>query len=85
MSCIYVCVMSLKTHDNCIECSKIVRNCHKDLRCKSCNGYIHKKCTKMKPKLLNVLNTKDWICQNCSKNEQKDSNSDIENNVNELN
>ena len=67
--------MSLKIRDLCIVCTKIVKNCHKDIRCKTCEGFVHKKCTKLKPK--------DWVCQNC--NSQRDSESDIENDTNNLN
>ena len=75
--------MSLKIRDLCIVCTKIVKNCHKDIRCKTCEGFVHKKCTKLKPKYLKSVETKDWVCQNC--NIQRDSESDIENDTNNLN
>ena len=76
--------MSLKIRDICIACSKIVNQCHKDICCKICNRFIHKKCTKLKPKELKCLNSKEWVCKKCNDG-QPDSQSDLENDVNNLN
>ena len=62
---VFVVVMSSGNCDNCIVCSKIVRKNHKDLSCKICHGFIHKKCTNMKPRQLKCLNIKEWVCKNC--------------------
>ena len=62
---------------------KIVKNCHKDIRCKTCKGFVHKKCTNLKPKYLKSEEAKDWVCQTC--NIQMDSECDIENDTNNLN
>ena len=77
--------MSLKKCDICIVCSKIVKNCHKDIYCKLCNRFVHKKCTKLKPKELKCLKNNEWVCQNCSKDAQRDSDSDLEDDVHNLN
>ena len=31
-----------------------------------CNGFAHKKCTKLDSKQLKSLKVNDWVCQNCS-------------------
>ena len=53
-------------HDFCVVCSKTVKNCHKNIKCKSCCGYVHKKCTKLKPKQMKNINLSDWTCSKCS-------------------
>ena len=76
--------MSLKSRDVCIECSKVVKNCHKDISCTICNGFIHKKCTKLKPKQLKNVNIEEWVCQKCtSKDDLSSSTSQLENDLNE--
>ena len=79
--------MPLSVKDVCVKCSKTVNQCHKNISCKVCNGYVHKKCTLLKPKQLKVLNPKEWICQNCSRpfDNSNNSNSDIEAEVYDLN
>ena len=77
--------MSLVNPDLCIVCSKIVKKCHKDIRCKICNSFIHTKCTKMKPKQLKSVNKKDWVCEKCRDDTHIDSNCDIETDLNDLN
>ena len=78
--------MSLKNIDTCIECKKLIKTCHKNICCKTCNGFIHKKCTKLKQKQLKCLVVKDWVCNECnSKRTKCDSNSDLETEINELN
>ena len=74
-----------ENRDNCIVCSKIVRKCHKEISCKICNGFIHKKCTNLKSKQLKCLNVKDWVCENCCQDVHTYSSSDLENEVNNLN
>ena len=76
--------MSLKFRETCIVCSKIVKQCHRDIYCSKCNRFIHKKCTKMKAKELKSIKNKEWVCNNCC-HEQSTSNSDLENAVDELN
>ena len=36
------------TTDLCVVCSKLIKKCHKDLACKLCKKYVHKKCTNLK-------------------------------------
>jgi hypothetical protein len=62
-------------------CSKVVKDCHKNISCQKCNGYVHKKCTKLKPKELNNLDPKEWICSNCIKTSTADLQSDIEDDI----
>ena len=71
--------------DNCIVCSKIVKKCHKDISCKICHGFVHKKCTNLKPKQLKCFNTKKWVCQNCCQEGHTYLNSDLENDIDSLN
>ena len=66
-------------------CSKIVKKCHKEISCKICSGFTHKKCTKLKSKQLKCLNVKEWVCPNCCQDVQTYSSSDLENEVNNLN
>jgi len=56
--------MSFQTRDICVKCSKIIKECHKNIICKICGGYVHKKCTNLKPKQLKCLNPKEWTCHN---------------------
>ena len=51
--------------DTCIVCSKIIKNCHKNITCKICKSYVHKKCTKLKPRELTIYPIK-WTCFKCS-------------------
>ena len=74
--------MTSVNRDNCIVCSKIVKKCHKDISCKICHGFIHKKCTNLKPK---QLNSKKWVCQNCCQEGHTYLNSDLENDIDSLN
>ena len=63
---------------------KVVKNCHKDISCTICNGFIHKKCTKLKPKQLKNVNIEEWVCQKCtSKDDLSSSTSQLENDLNE--
>ena len=62
---------------------KIVKNCHKDIRCKTCKGFVHKKCTNLKPKYIKSEEAKDWVCQ--IYNIQMDSECNVENDTNNLN
>ena len=49
--------MSAQLCDVCLVCSYIVRNHHKSIKCNSCDGYVHKKCTniKLKNRLVSTL------------------------------
>ena len=77
--------MASVNRDNCIVCSKVVRKFHKDISCKICHGFIHKKCTNLKLKQLKCLNSKNWVCQNCCQEGHSYSNSDLENDIDSLN
>lgn len=55
--------MSVQRQDVCIVCSKTIKECHKDIACKKCKMYVHKKCTKMKPKELKRCI--EWTCDKC--------------------
>ena len=50
---------------SCIVCAKVIKQCHKDISCKICNCYAHKKCTQLKPKELKQLYKTEWICPKC--------------------
>ena len=76
--------MNSVNSDNCVVCSKTVKKCHKEISCKICSGFTHKKCTKLKSKQLKCLNVKEWVCPNCCQDVQTSS-SDLENEVNNLN
>ena len=81
--CVYiVCFMSAQSHDSCLVCSKIVRNCHKNISCNSCNGYVHKKCSKLKSKELNCMRTRDWTCPLCHERINITSNNNVKNDHN---
>ena len=58
--------MCSKMQDMCVMCSKIVKECHKNIKCSTCSGYVHKKCTKLKPKEIKNLNPGDWTCTKCN-------------------
>ena len=73
--------MTSVNRDNCIVCSKIVKKCHKDISCKICHGFVHKKCTNLKPKQLKCLNTKKRVCQNYCQEGHTYLNSDLENDI----
>ena len=75
--------MSICT-DVCVVCSKIVKNCHKYISCQICKGYVHKKCTKLRPKQLKCLNPKEWVCSKFPSNNTV-SDSDIEEDIDNLN
>lgn len=78
--------MSDSNRDVCVSCSKIVKQNHKNITCNKCNGYVHKKCTKLKPSELKRLNPKDWICCKCSIDINNDSPThDIDSIENDLN
>ena len=51
--------------DNCIVCSKVIKQCHKNISCKKCKSYVHKKCTKLKPKQIKQLCQTEWVCSKC--------------------
>ena len=55
--------MSVTSQDVCIVCSKTIRSCHKDITCTVCKMYVHKKCTKLKPKDLKKC--AEWTCEKC--------------------
>ena len=55
--------MSVSSQDVCIVCSKTIKHCHKDITCNKCQMYVHKKCTKLKPKELKKC--KEWTCDKC--------------------
>ena len=76
--------MNSENSDNCVVCSKTVKKCHKEISCKICSGFTHKKCTKLKSKQFKCLNVKEWVCPNCCQDVQTSS-SDLENEVNNLN
>ena len=81
--CVYiVCFMSAQSHDSCLVCSKIVRNCHKNISCNSCNGYVHKKCSNLKSKDLNCMRTRDWTCPLCHERINITSNNNVKNDHN---
>ncbi len=69
--------------DVCVSCSRTIKTCHKLISCKLCKLYVHKKCTKMKPReLKNIDIINEWRCQNCSVNENPNTvnhSNDIEN------
>ena len=70
----------------CIGCSKVVKKCHKNICCKVCKKYIHKKCTNLKLSELKLLDPNDWVCRLCNENVHSNSiSSDIESEINDLN
>ena len=70
--------MSVKFRDLCVMCSKIIKDCHKNITCKQCNGYTHKKCTKLRPTQLKSLNHNEWVCSTCITSNLDNNNSDDE-------
>ena len=70
--------MSAQLCDLCLVCSSIVRNHHKNIKCNSCDCYVHKKCTNIKPKKQVGLNSSEWTCPPCCKRntENTDSSTD---------
>ena len=77
--------MSSLSRDNCILCLKLLKQIHKNITCKKCGGYVHKKCTKLKPKELKQLQPGDWACPTCIldvENENIDKDESELNNVN---
>ena len=51
--------------DLCLSCSKKVRIHQKDISCKVCHLFIHKKCTKLKRKDIIRLNVNECTCMKC--------------------
>ena len=64
--------MSL-SKDVCVCCSKMIKNCHKLISCKMCKLYVHKKCTKLKPRELKTLIPNEWLCKNCNVSKMPDN------------
>lgn len=58
--------MSVSSQDLCLSCSKLIKQCHKIISCKNCKYYIHKKCTKLKPKELLRLDPTEFTCSKCA-------------------
>ena len=54
--------MSVTTQDVCIVYSKTIRSCQ-DITCTVCKMYVHKKCTKLKPK--DFIKCAEWTCEKC--------------------
>ena len=46
--------------------------------------FVHKKCTKLKPKILKTMNPNEWVCSKCKTDETCDPN-DINNDIENLN
>ena len=67
--------MSAQLCDVYLVCSNIVRNHHKNTQCNSCDGYVHKKCTNIKPKKQIGLNSSEWTCPPCYKRNTKNTDS----------
>jgi len=57
--------------DVCVSCSKLIKTNHKQIYCKICKLYVHKKCTKLKRKELQRLDVNDWTCLKCKDNKNK--------------
>ena len=51
--------------DLCLSCSKKIRIHQKDISCKVCHLFIHKKCTKLKRKDIIRLNVDGYTCMKC--------------------
>ena len=71
--------------DNCIVCTKLIKPCHKNISCNACKSYVHKKCTKLKPKELKQLCQTEWICSKCKVDDDCYDTTDSENEFQELN
>ncbi len=54
------------SNDICVSCSKTIKTCHKVIFCKYCKLYVHKKCTKLKPREIKRLTPGEWECNKCS-------------------
>lgn len=79
--------MSASVRDLCVSCSKIIKNCHKNISCKICKGYVHKKCTKLKRKELARMDSNEWMCHKCKNDTSNiplsdDNGSDIDESIN---
>ena len=72
----------MSNRDLCVLCSKIIRNCHKNITCTVCKHYVHKKCTKLKPKELRKID--QWVCPKCI-NTPKEDDTDEPDSTTELN
>ena len=57
--------MSGCNSDLCLSCSKKVRVHQKDISCKVCHLFIHKKCTKLKRKDIGKWNVNEYTCMKC--------------------
>ena len=68
--------MSASRKDACVVCSKTIKECHKDISCKICKLYVHRKCTKLKTKELKRLN--EWKCDKCNVTVQNSDDTEIE-------
>jgi len=60
--------LSISSKDLCVTCCKIVKSCHKNIVCKICKKYVHKKCTNLKPKNLRNVANIGWECIECKTN-----------------
>ena len=69
--------MSVTVQDICVSCSKTIKQCHKDITCKKCKMYVHKKCTKLKPRELKRINRIEWVCSKCTDNDSEIDDSEI--------
>ena len=84
LCCLFLCRSKIVI--NVLFAQKLIKTCHKDICCKICNGFIHKKCTNLKPKQLKCLDIKDWMCKDCSNTSVlEDSNSELRTDINNLN
>ncbi len=77
--------MSSKNCDKCIVCSKTIRTCHKNIYCKICKCFTHKKCTNLKQKQLKCLNPNEWVCKKCEHNQQDAFDTDPDTSLDNLN
>ena len=68
--------------NNCVICAKNIKECHKNISCQRCKGYVHKKCTKLKQKQLKSVDRNEWICPNCI---TVDYDNNVSDDVDELN
>ena len=68
--------------NNCVICAKNIKECHKNISCQRCKGYVHKKCTKLKQKQLKSVDRNEWICPNCI---TVDNDNNVSDDVDELN
>ena len=58
------------SNDVCLSCAQLIKTSHKQIFCKECKMFVHKKCTKLKQReLKNIINLQQkWICVNCQMN-----------------